>query len=263
MILLQLLPLTIRTIRKKYQPSPSPETRAKVSAALKGRKLTPEHVAKVAAANRGKPKRMPPFTPEHRANLAAAMKGRVITATQREKLRVANLGKKQSAETIKKRVNSLIGRVVSEATREQLSYSNKISHSTLESRLLNSSINMGKVHTSLKTKKGPTNHKSIKGAIRDPQGVVWTICNLLHFVREHEDLFDPNDVVWKPRIVKSLVPGVPDYQRGWRCAAYGGLSTLFARGKKTPGSWKGWTVVADTEPLADLLQRQSGQSFNR
>ena len=67
----------------------SPEQRAKISNTLKGRKKSPEHIAKVAAANR-----KPPPTPEGLelkrlrkfANLSARNKGKTISVSHKAKI---------------------------------------------------------------------------------------------------------------------------------------------------------------------------------
>ena len=58
---------------KKGRPL-SPETRAKMSAARKGHEVSPEARARIAAALKGRPGR--PLSPEHRAKIATARKGR-------------------------------------------------------------------------------------------------------------------------------------------------------------------------------------------
>jgi NUMOD3 motif-containing protein len=56
----------------------SAETRAKISAALKGRTFSPEHRAKLSAALKGRS-----FTPEHRAKIGAAFRGKPLSAEHR------------------------------------------------------------------------------------------------------------------------------------------------------------------------------------
>ena len=70
--------------RKKAGPQPaagsnprrhlSPETRAKIAAALKGREVRAETRARMSAAHKGRPGR--PHSPETKAKIAAALKGR-------------------------------------------------------------------------------------------------------------------------------------------------------------------------------------------
>jgi hypothetical protein len=57
--------------RQKMSAGTKAKISAKISAAFKGKKLTPEHRAKLSAAKRGKA-----FTTEHRANLSASHKGK-------------------------------------------------------------------------------------------------------------------------------------------------------------------------------------------
>lgn len=69
------------------------ESRAKISAANKGRKPSPETVEKIAAKLRGKP-----LSPEHRAKVSAALKGHDTSPATRAKIGAAHKGKKYSQE---------------------------------------------------------------------------------------------------------------------------------------------------------------------
>jgi len=60
---------------------PSAATCAKLSAAKRGRKLSPEHRSKIAAAQTGRK-----LSAEHRANVSAALAGRTFSADHRAKL---------------------------------------------------------------------------------------------------------------------------------------------------------------------------------
>ena len=57
--------------RERRRGPLSPETRAKISAALSGRTFSAEHRAKIGAAFKGRT-----LSPEHRAKISAAKKGR-------------------------------------------------------------------------------------------------------------------------------------------------------------------------------------------
>ena len=65
----------------------SPEHCAKLSAALKGRALTPERRANISAARRGI--RTGPRTRETRAKISTALRGRSLSAQHRSKLSAA------------------------------------------------------------------------------------------------------------------------------------------------------------------------------
>jgi hypothetical protein len=110
---------------------------------------------------------------------------------------------------------------------------------------------VGRAQKALLTKKGPTNHKSLAGAIRSPDNIVYQFRNLTHFVREHPYLFLPEDVIWKPEGTHG----------GMRCRAQHGLLSLFARHKDVRGSWKGWTLYSHVEQVYhagdDLLERNT------
>ena len=85
-----------------------PETKAKVSAKLKGRTFTAEHRAKIGIANTGRKcsdlvmanfraaniDRI--YTEEHRAKIGAAAKGRKHSEETKEKIRSAMMGNKNT-----------------------------------------------------------------------------------------------------------------------------------------------------------------------
>jgi hypothetical protein len=94
---------------------PSAVTRAKMSAAKRGRKLSPEHVAKIASANRGK--KYPNRSPEWRAKISASKLGKSATwnkkpktEAHRAKIAAANIGKRHSEETKAKMSAAALGR---------------------------------------------------------------------------------------------------------------------------------------------------------
>jgi len=67
---------TKEKMRKPHGPKHTPESRAKISAARKGRKLTPEHKAKISKSLEGNKRSLgKPLTEEHKAKLSKAMKG--------------------------------------------------------------------------------------------------------------------------------------------------------------------------------------------
>jgi 5-methylcytosine-specific restriction endonuclease McrA len=84
----------------------SAETRAKLSARFKGRSISAEQRAKMSTAKTGKSR--PPFTAETRAKMSAARIGMKFTEEHCAAMRAANLGKVPSAETIAKRLHTLI-----------------------------------------------------------------------------------------------------------------------------------------------------------
>jgi group I intron endonuclease len=84
----------------------SPELRAKLSALRKGRKKTPEHLAKITPSRNEGRKRWiakirsdPEATREHSAKLSAAFKGKTKTPEHRAKIAEGNRGKIVSPET--------------------------------------------------------------------------------------------------------------------------------------------------------------------
>jgi hypothetical protein len=97
----------------------SPESRAKMSAARKGRPgrpLSPEHRAKISKAKMGRP-----LSPEHRAKVSEAQKGRTLSPEHRAKISKANKGKKRSPETRSKMAAARRGRALSPESRAKIS----------------------------------------------------------------------------------------------------------------------------------------------
>lgn len=96
--------------------NPSPEVREKLSSWQRGRKLTPEHRAKLSEAQRIR------FSNSHGPRY-----GKSTSDETKEKLRLANLGKQQSLATIEKRAASLRGktRTMSEEARYNMSVAAK------------------------------------------------------------------------------------------------------------------------------------------
>lgn len=104
----------------------------------------------------------------------------------------------------------------------------------------------------LGSREGVDHRKCVVWSLRDPVGRVWWFKNLSHFIRTHTELFDPDDVVWKPiRVGYS----------GLTCRALNGLRNIHRKGGRTriPGSWRGWTVANSlpekAQGCADLLDR--------
>lgn len=96
-------------------PRLSSETRAKISASNRGRKLVPlsaEHRAKISAANRGKLR-----SPEQRARISAARRGKPLSPQTRAKISAAAQGKSHSPEHREKIAAAARGRPWSPARR--------------------------------------------------------------------------------------------------------------------------------------------------
>lgn len=95
----------------------SEETRAKLSRANKGRKLSPSRVEaiRLAVAGKGNPMYGKTHTAEAREKIAAANRGRVLTAEHKAKINPT--GRKHSEETKRKIGASQKGRVI---TQEQI-----------------------------------------------------------------------------------------------------------------------------------------------
>ena len=96
---------------------------------------------------------------------------------------------------------------------------------------------------------GPNHHAGRIWRLRDPNNRTYQFKNLCEFVRNHPELFDPDDVIWgdgKPRAVS-------------------GLQSISARSKHAHCSWKGWTWFSQTERLHnsgnDLLDRTTAKEL--
>lgn len=93
----------------------SPEHRARIAAAHRGRKHSAAHIAAM---------RLVPQTPEKGARISAALRGRKrrpLSGLVREKLAIVNLGRRHSPETKAKLSALKLGKRASEETRAKLS----------------------------------------------------------------------------------------------------------------------------------------------
>ena len=111
-----------------------------------------------------------------------------------------------------------------------------------EKRIQAADVMRGRPQEAILTAKGPDHWRSTDYCLRSPKGKIFHGRNILEFVRQHPDLFDPEDVVWRvPRYrVASKVLGllkVPTQT----CRAAKGLAHLFGEGPHVRYSWKGWT----------------------
>ena len=102
---------------------------------------------------------------------------------------------------------------------------------------------------------GPTNKSSSRVALMSPDGDVFDVCNVVHFVRTNEYLFDDADTNWIPAKKRSRVAAVknrPSQAIGClRCKASSGLHAV-ASGKRR--TWKMWmkagTPLTNHSPLS-------------
>ena len=70
--------------------------------------------------------------------------------------------------------------------------------------------------------------RALEWSVESPTGERYTFVNLAHFIRNHQDLFESDDLIWKRA------------GNGIKCRAYNGLSGLRPTLKKPLESWKGW-----------------------
>lgn len=80
-----------------------------------------------------------------------------------------------------------------------------------------------------------TNVKAKTWTIKSPNNKTYTFTNLMHFVRTHEQLFEPSDVVWRKK-----ANGVE-----W-CRASSGIGGLANKANKSQ-QWKGWQLISVIE----------------
>jgi hypothetical protein len=93
----------------------------------------------------------------------------------------------------------------------------------------------------------PEHYSAKWWSVRDARGVAHEFKNLCYFIRQHPELFLPEDL---------LTPGKTS-----QCRAYGGISSIrpSPTRKIVNGSWKGWTWLSHYEDIkmngADPLRR--------
>ena len=268
---------------KRLKCNRTPEAEARrieaVRKALKGKPATPEQREKRAAGLRkahaeGRIKIV--RTPEQIQKVADKLRGRKRPAEMMEKIRLANTGKKRSAEvraamsaigkqrwangytesheTKRKRVEATqktkqerkqAGRIYTSKGSNGMLRGYKWSEEVIEKR---AAPLRGRAQSKPLTAKGPEHHKAVHGLLRSAENKTYRFDNMSEFVRNHEHLFAPEDVVWNKR---------------FHCRALKGLLTLTAKGNHTRGSWKGWTLVSYTETFYhggdDLLDRSNSK----
>ena len=201
----------------KYSHPRDPESVEKTAAKLRGKPRPPEVVEKISRANLGK-NLFRKRSPETLAKMSAAIKEswKQRPLEQRERIRqigLANRGKKP--DPIQGKIHSI-----------------KMWGRKRDPEIV--AIVAGKMRgrpqTAELTKKGATHVCSSEGFLRSPDNVVYAFRNLTQFVRDHEELFLPEDVVWKKTGKRKSRE---------QCRASKGLQALFAR-KFIRSSWKGW-----------------------
>ena len=217
----------------RIKPSSTPESVAKTAAKLRGRKRPKELIERIRLKNIGK-KRTPEMVEAIRRRVIegyAAGKYRLTPETLKErglKISEAKKGWKPSWEQRRRHSEAMTGRHWSD--------------DVVESR---AAPMRGRPQKAEATKAGPTNVNSLQGALRDACGQIWRFRNLTDFVQTHPDLFEASD----------LIPEIRKGKPSRNCNASKRLLSLFGRGRTTPGTWKGWTVVSETELGEDLLAR--------
>jgi group I intron endonuclease len=129
------------------------ETRAKMSAAHRGKIISPAQREKARLANLGK--KRGPRPAEWRAKNGAAQRGKVVSLETRARMSAAGLGRKHSAETRAKMSATRKGRPIPQDTRE------KIRH-TLST--VSEEVRQERIQTRLATRRakhGPTGRRKV------------------------------------------------------------------------------------------------------
>lgn len=92
----------------------------------------------------------------------------------------------------------------------------------------------------------PDHCNAVECFFRSPDNVILYCRNIARFVHEHKNLFDPNDVIVKPKGGRPLSGGYSN--------ATNGLSKIY-RGYRSV--WKGWMIVSNREgrERVDLIGR--------
>lgn len=140
----------------------SAETKAKIGAAFRGRHLSEEHRMKIGAAKRGRPRplRGEPMSAETKAKIAAALRGRPSPLR----------GKPRSSETVEKVSVALRGRHHSQEARAKMSTAHRGLHHSAETRAKMSATRRGR-HHSQETKAKISAALSAKWGARAQSGV--------------------------------------------------------------------------------------------
>lgn len=175
----------------------SPEHIAKSAAAHRGRKQPREAVEKTAAKNRGR-KHNPEFgtaisarmkgvakTPEARAKMSIAKKGKKLSPEHIEKIRLASTGRKHSQITKEKIGNAHKGHKHSDKTKAILSANHKGKIVTNETRAKLSKIWKGRKHTPESKIKMGLNRWGYCYEVVSPIGEVFEVHNLSQFCKDH------------------------------------------------------------------------------
>lgn len=134
-----------------------PDTSENKFAPKKGRKLSEEHKLKLSIAGKNR-------TPEHRAKLGAANKGKIMSVEIKEKISASSLGHKKSEETKRKMSIAFMGRKQSAEAIERGAAKRRGIALSKEHRQKLSDIGKGRIFTE--------EHKAAKSKA---QSNVWTI----------------------------------------------------------------------------------------
>ncbi|HEY5214549.1 MAG TPA: hypothetical protein VIJ38_16160 [Acidobacteriaceae bacterium] len=109
---------------------------------------------------------------------------------------------------------------------------------------------LGRPQIALATGKSEHNIRAKRWFLLSPDNVLYECVNLNHFIREHEHLFDPKHVIWKP------VKRKPGHAVA-NCLAAGGIRAATSTG----GSWKQWRGARDPEILHAIQAQRLNQKF--
>lgn len=104
---------------------------------------------------------------------------------------------------------------------------------TPEAIAARAAVMVGRPQTKPGLRAGPDHWEASTGVLRSPDGRLWPYTNRTHFVREHPELFEPEDVVWRSFSKNQKKAKIV-------CRAVTGLSALYCDSARA-SSWHGWT----------------------
>ncbi len=193
-----------------------------------------------------------PATEEHRKNLSESLKQKWRSGTRkpnpiesRKKMGITMRRLYATGILVRPKYSKsllrIIGKKVSKALKGRVTRHTPNSKSEIEAfkRMVDARPDM---------KPDERHFRAMPWSIRSPVNQVFVFKNLQKFIREHKNLFLPEDILQRN-------PTKPT-----KCRASAGLESLSPRKKHTVGSWKGWTWYSHLEEIKnngqDLLNRE-------
>lgn len=175
--------------------------------------------------------------PDRKRNIARGVK----RAWEEGKMdSVSESNRRRWEEGTRKPRDADTGRKISEALRKQYESGARAKSPWFASKSVTERAAQGKA-AQVVIPKGAKHPTARWWDIRDPSGRMHRFRNLNQFLRDHPELFDPEDLV----------------MRGRSCRAAKGIQSMFLASQPA-GSWKGWTPAMIWHDDVDPLERTSG-----